>query len=258
MSGAYVGNLYSFAEKAERKSRHIMVFHALEQGGPVFAFVQEAVCVVYSDFGACIDAVLAFPQFQQPGSAVIFEIDGKAVKYHVKAESRLVVQGTVAEVPLPYVQAGGEDILCRQIGIAERGNQSVQYAAFFFHAHTADFLDDFFSAPVVQAEKEKKYQKKDTKEQVHNRFLHKCFAIYYEKLSKSVICYRQRQKEKLWRFQVCGYPNQCGFSLIACIPYDLRNVLFACKGRDVGKMDMPGQDSRNRTVGGCGEGHELC
>jgi hypothetical protein len=58
--------------------------------------------------------------------------------------------------------------------------------AFLFHAHTADFFDYFLSAPMVYAEEKKKYQKKDTKEQVHNRFLNKCFVISYEKLSKSV------------------------------------------------------------------------
>ena len=186
MSCAYIGNLHAFTEQPEGKGRHIAVFHTLEKRVFVFPGLQDTVCIVDSDFRSRIDAILAFPQFQQPCLPFIIEVYGKAVEDHVEAERRFIIKGTVAEIPLPYVETGGEDILCRQVGIAEGGNQFIQNTAFFFHAHTADFCDNLLPAPVVEEEEKEEYQKKDSEEQVHKKFLNQCFVISYEKLSKSV------------------------------------------------------------------------
>ena len=103
--GAYVGNLYAFAEKPERKGRHVTVFHALKKSCVVFLFFQYAVRIVDADFCSGMDAVLAFPQFQKPCSAFKIKINRKAVEDYVKPECRFIVQGTVAEVSLPDIKA---------------------------------------------------------------------------------------------------------------------------------------------------------
>jgi hypothetical protein len=134
--------------------------------------------VVYADFSACIDAVLSFPEFNQPGTTHVIKIDGFTVEYHVKTGRRFVKQGAIAEFPLPCILPGGDDILIREVGKAERLEQTVQSAYFFAAFHTADFPDDTVFLSVI--DDQKKYTDNDTysEEEIHRKVLSRVYLSY--------------------------------------------------------------------------------
>lgn len=80
---------------------------------------QEPVCAVYSDFSAGINAVLSFPEFDQPCLAVIIKIDRLAVKHHMEMRRCPVIQFPVAEVILPGVFGSDKNIFANIIGKAK-------------------------------------------------------------------------------------------------------------------------------------------
>ena len=87
----YVSDSHAFSEKVKGKSDHVFILHALENRIFPFGFRYNSIRVIDSYFSAGIDALLAFPEFYQPGSAIIIKINGKAIKNHMKRKRGLVV-----------------------------------------------------------------------------------------------------------------------------------------------------------------------
>ena len=80
----------SFVEQLHGHGQQFAVRHALEERMLILAGGKYAVRPVDADLRAHIDAVLSFPEFDHPGSAVMTEIDRFAVKYHLKMDGSLV------------------------------------------------------------------------------------------------------------------------------------------------------------------------
>lgn len=89
--------------------KHFMIICAGEPGAFIFAFGNNGVGVVYADFRPGIDTVLPFPEFDQPGFALIVEIDGKCVKNHMKTGCHIVVEPGISGLSLRCVQRGGKE-----------------------------------------------------------------------------------------------------------------------------------------------------
>lgn len=106
----------------------------------------DSVGIVDTYLRACVDAVLAFPEFDQPGSAAIIEIDGKGVEDHMQGKGSLIEKRGVACLALPGVVAGGDYILSAAVVIAEGSEQFLQKLTLFLAVHAADFLDGTASA----------------------------------------------------------------------------------------------------------------
>ena len=64
----------------------------------------DMIGVVDSDFCPGIDAVLPFPELNQPRFAFIVKVDRQRVKNHLKAGRHVIVYPCIARLPLPCVQ----------------------------------------------------------------------------------------------------------------------------------------------------------
>ena len=105
VSGAELcDHLFIFGED-KGKARHILVVHALKEGAGQFAAFDNPVSIVHADFTARINPVLALPEFNEPCSAAVVELDRQAVKDHIEMRCRPVKKGAVSEFPLPCVKA---------------------------------------------------------------------------------------------------------------------------------------------------------
>ena len=69
-----------FVTEKEGTIQHIRFFRAGEPRVFVIAFRNDSICMVYTDFCTGIDTVLSFPEFDQPGSASIVEIDREGIE----------------------------------------------------------------------------------------------------------------------------------------------------------------------------------
>lgn len=159
MNSTKVRNGYVVFHKIKGEPQHILIFSAPEKDVIFFLILKNPVCIINADFTAGIDAVLTFPKLNQSGLSLIVKIYRKAVKDHVETKGCLVIEGAIPESSLPGVYPGGEEILGRNVRIAERSNELIQQITFFEHAHGTDLFDDSFSAPKIDAEEEKKEQK---------------------------------------------------------------------------------------------------
>lgn len=99
--------------------KHFVIIRAGEPGGFIFAFGNNCVGVVYADFGSGIDTVLPFPEFDQPGSALIVEIDGKGVEYHMKTGRHIVVEPGISGLSLRCIHCGGKEPAVTVKSVAE-------------------------------------------------------------------------------------------------------------------------------------------
>ena len=105
--------------------QHFIIFRAGKPCGFIIRFGDNAVCVVYADFRAGIDAVLPFPEFDQPCASPIIEIDGKGVEYHLETWRHIVIEPCVSGVPLRGVHRGGKETMVAVKTITERINKLV-------------------------------------------------------------------------------------------------------------------------------------
>ncbi len=135
--------------------KHFMVIRAGEPGGFIFVFGNYGVGVVYADFRSGIDTVLPFPEFDQPGSVLIVEIDGKGVKNHVETGCHVVVEPGISRLPLRRVHRGGKEAAVTVKIVAERVCQFVQNGTFGAVVHRVDLTDDSFSAALKKDTAEK-------------------------------------------------------------------------------------------------------
>ena len=115
-----------------------------------------------------VDAVLAFPEFDQPRLFLVVEIDREGVEDHLETGRHIVIEPRVAGGLLPGVYGGGKETAAAVIDIAERSRQFLQHGTFLTFIHTFDPADDLFSAEMTEDHADKRDQKQDKKSNVHN------------------------------------------------------------------------------------------
>ena len=113
----------------------------MKMGIGKFLFGEQVVGIVDTDFSPCIDSVLSFPKFNQPGSVLIRKINRKVIEHHVEKRSRTVKQPHVSGFSLPGIVSGGNDVLRLVITVAEGLYESVKQFAFFYRGHGADLFN---------------------------------------------------------------------------------------------------------------------
>ena len=118
--------------------------------------------MINAHFCTGVNTILPLPAFNEPGFSLVIEIHGKAVKYHLKPGSHIVIEIGVTGFPLPGVQCGGENCVATVVAIAKGLNQLVYLVAFFGGFHAFDFAYDFSSPEVTEGTAEncddKKYE----------------------------------------------------------------------------------------------------
>lgn len=150
MAFAQPDAVFAFVAQAHGTGQHFVIVSSGKKRCFVFRLGKNAVRVVYADFGACIDAVLSFPKFDQPRSAAVIEVYGEGVEDHLKAGRHVVVEPGVPCVFLPGVHSGREETTAAVIGIAEGFGKFVKQRTFFTFVHAADFADDFFASEMKE------------------------------------------------------------------------------------------------------------
>ncbi len=134
----------------------------------IFRLGQEPVGMVDADLRPGVDAVLAFPEFDQPRLFLVVEIDREGVEDHLETGRHIVIEPRVAGGLLPGVYGGGKETAAAVIDIAERSRQFLQHGTFLTFIHTFDPADDLFSAEMTEDHADKRDQKQDKKSNVHN------------------------------------------------------------------------------------------
>ena len=109
----------------ERAVKHFVIFRAGKPCGFIVRLGDNTVCVVYADFRPGIDAVLPFPEFDQPCASPIIEIDGKGVEYHLETWRHIVIEPCVSGAPLRGIHRGGKETMVTVKTITERINKLV-------------------------------------------------------------------------------------------------------------------------------------
>lgn len=145
-----------------------MFFGAGEPGALAVTCGYDGIGVVYADFCTGIDAILTFPELDQPGSAAVIKVDRKRIEDHLETGRHIVIEPRVAGGLLPGVYGGGKETAAAVIDIAERSRQFLQHGTFLTFIHTFDPADDLFSAEMTEDHADKRDQKQDKKSNVHN------------------------------------------------------------------------------------------
>ncbi len=138
----------SFFAQEEGTIQHFMIFGAGKPGGFVVAFRNDSICVVYADFGAGIDAVLAFPEFNQPSPAAVIKVDGEGIKNHLKTGCHIVIEPGIPGFFLPGIRGGRKDAAVAMETVAEGLHQFIYQRTFGTAVHGQDFTDDFLLVAV--------------------------------------------------------------------------------------------------------------
>lgn len=87
---------------------HLLFFGTVEERFPVLFSGDKSICVIDTDFRTCIDAVLTFPEFDQPGFPPIIKVDRERVKDHLETGRHIVVKPGVTGLFLRGVHCGGK------------------------------------------------------------------------------------------------------------------------------------------------------
>ena len=124
--------------------------------------------MIDTDLRAGVDAVLAFPEFDQPCFSMIVEVDRKGVEDHLETGSHIVIEPCVAGGFLPRVKGGREETAAAVESIAEGRRQVLQKRTFLTFIHAFDFTDDLFSAEMAEEHARKGKQQQDKQCNVHN------------------------------------------------------------------------------------------
>ncbi len=98
---------------------HIFVVHTLKERMPPFLLRNNAVGIIDTDLAAGVNAVLPFPEFDQPGPPAIVEINGQTVNNHMERQGGRIIERAVTEVSLHGTCPRSKDILCGYIAKAE-------------------------------------------------------------------------------------------------------------------------------------------
>lgn len=136
-----------------------MILCAGKPSALVVCLRNDGVSMIYADFRTGIDTVLSFPEFYQPGSAAIIEINRKGVKNHLKTRRHIVIEPGVPGLFLPSVCCGGKDAAVAVEAVAERVYQFFEEGTFGTAVHGTDFTDDFFPVTMKKDTAEKGQKK---------------------------------------------------------------------------------------------------
>lgn len=112
--------------------------------------------MVDANFRTCVYAVLSLPQLNEPGAAVVVKIYWLAVKNQLDMGGYPIIEGTIAEISLPGIQAGGKQILPEGIGKAKGSNQFIQLLRLFAAGEGADLFAYAFRPVMVYQGKNQK------------------------------------------------------------------------------------------------------
>lgn len=127
-----------------------MFFGAGEPGALAVTCGYDGIGVVYADFCTGIDAILTFPELDQPGSAAVIKVDRKRIEDHLETGRHIVVDPSIAGGFLPRIQCGRKETAAAVVGVAEWRCQFLQKRAFLTFVHTLNFTDDLFSAVMTE------------------------------------------------------------------------------------------------------------
>ncbi len=83
--------------------QHFVFFDSVKKCNLIFRFGQEPVSVIDADLRTGVDAVLAFPELDQPCFTLVIKIYGKRIKHHLEPGRHIVVEPCVAGGLLPGV-----------------------------------------------------------------------------------------------------------------------------------------------------------
>ena len=108
------------AAQTQRAWKHFIVFDGGKEGSLVFFRRENPVGVVDPDFRSGIDAVLPFPELDQPCFAAIVEIDRQGIEDHLEARRHIVIKPCVTGRFLPCIKRGREEAAAAVIGVTER------------------------------------------------------------------------------------------------------------------------------------------
>ena len=143
----------------QRAGEHFVFVDGREMRHLIFCLGQQPVGMIGTDFRSGVDAVLAFPEFDQPCSAPVIEVDRKGIEDHLEPGSHIVVEPGIAGGLLPGIQSGGEETAAAVVSIAEGRRQFLQKRTFLTFIHAFDFADDLFSAEMAEKHTDKSDQK---------------------------------------------------------------------------------------------------
>lgn len=116
----------------------------------IFGLGQQSVGMIDTNFGTGVDAVLPFPEFDQPCFIQIIKVDRKSVEDHLETGRHIVVDPSIAGGFLPRIQCGRKETAAAVVGVAEGCCQFLQKRAFLTFVHTLNFTDDLFSAVMTE------------------------------------------------------------------------------------------------------------
>ena len=108
------------AAQAKRAWKHFIVFDGGKVSRLVFFRRENPVSVVDPDFRTGVDAVLPFPELDQPCSAAIVKIDRQGVEDHLEARCHIIIKPCVTGRFLPCIKRGREEAAAAVIGVTER------------------------------------------------------------------------------------------------------------------------------------------
>ena len=131
-----------FAAEQEGAFQQFLVRRGCEHGRLILLFGDDTVRMVDTDLRPRVDAVLSFPELDQPCPAVVVKIYRQGVKNHLETRRHVVVEPGIARLPLPRIQGAGEETVLVMITIPERSDDLVYLAAFLARIHTPDPADD--------------------------------------------------------------------------------------------------------------------
>ncbi len=139
--------------------QHLILPCRPEKRRAVLGLGQQSVGMVDADLRAGIDAVLAFPEFDQPCPAPVVEIHGEGVEHHLETGGHKVVEPGIAGLFLPGVQGGGEEAAAAVVHIAERFRQFLHHGTFVALIHVPDPADDLPPAEMTKQHTQEGKQK---------------------------------------------------------------------------------------------------
>lgn len=120
----------------------------MEQSMLLFGRRKNAVSFVDAGFTAGIDAVLAFPEFNQPSPAAVIKVDGEGIKNHLKTGCHIVIEPGIPGFFLPGIRGGRKDAAVAMETVAEGLHQFIYQRTFGTAVHGQDFTDDFLLVAV--------------------------------------------------------------------------------------------------------------
>lgn len=154
MHSAKSGNRFSLTEKL---CPHIEIFFLRDSGkhrGFPLLWRYDAACAVYADFASGIDAVLSFPELDQPCFSLKIEINRLAVQNHAGMGRQSVINAPIPIKLLPSVNRACKNILSDIVLVSERFRQLVEKTALIVHRQAAYFVDKLLFLSVTEEQKQ--------------------------------------------------------------------------------------------------------